>query len=1091
MQEDFTRRLCLSVDVQGYGKGNDVKQSQVQEDLSDVLDTAARAAGLNRDAWIKQSRGDEELALIPASEPEHRVLDAFISGLATELYRRNCVRPLDSRLRLRLAITHGPVCPGPLGFVGKAVVEVSRLIDSDRARQALANVPEAHLLAVLSHDLYTDVVVAGRTTVPPSHFVRVHVEEKEFAQDAWMWMPGVEVEALRHAVVAESDRRSPGASSLASMAPVVDKLRATLAGRFECDSDTRHTLDMFSQVVELVDANAPLTAYGDVDQLGLAYVLAELSIIHNTGNPADASAEFRCAAQTKRDMDLLAEVATSSQIADFEVTRRLVESVSLTEPERLKRATSVQNSPVARCFSLLWAFARLTQLLDMPGLMGTELPPGSKRNRNIVNLRAAADDGRVHIDLAVTERSGFHLAAEAQHMVRRYLADLEDLWRRSHLIAPTTHFELHTPGWGARTLQVHEVRVDPRPITRLLMGRALYGDRKHVWLRELIQNAVDATELGSHRASTYVPRVEVELNGPQHVTVRDNGVGMTYQQIPTQLAVLGRSGWRDSLAEKGTDEASTFFGRFGIGFASVFSVASLVEVQTRTVDARPAYGIAVQFSGPDRPFYTDFTQCPVGTEIRISLSDRLTAAEFREAMSDFFAYLPPSVTVTPDLGLPASLAEYSSLTRYKEHCKGRVPIARSGMQELGPYRVGFKIEILHHPKPHKRKDRYSDQPQYSEMGNTAITYCVDGVRVKHHRHISPDEPGDNPHNQNRQYERDLHLSGCYITVDFGRDNAPVTASRNALDLDEDLQRNLEQLVHREVSQILPDLAQAVRASCITARDQHNAVYAALSDLLVGSRSHNYWHRGAVTEFHPNQEVLEAAASAYRNYCPVQVSGADGKIRYIMLNEIAPEECAVAIVESLSAHAAFPAFVRATDLSQWIVVGSKHELSLLEQAWPHDTRLRLVDEAAQLYEDFQAVLPEIREGKFWRLLRADYALAEGTVFGASLTLQLPGKKRVARDVGLVRRRFETSATERPRVILNRRHDHIAELEKYLKTASEAKVSLVQDWFDRLCKDVLDEKSLRAANAVLPKLYDQLTEITGIRLIRVSAGDLKAP
>jgi len=1087
MNEAFTRQLCLSVDVKGYGQGNDIKQSQVQEDLSLMLGAAALGAGLNRDTWVTQPGGDAELALIPASEPEARVIDEFIPELAVQLYRHNCTRPRDSRLRLRLAVAHGPVSHANLGFAGKAVVKVSRLINSVPARQALENVPEGGLVAVLSQDVYTDLVVAGHTSVRPNQFVQVFVDEKELAEDAWLWMPGVEADVLR-SNVAEHHGRSTGSSATTSMAPGLDKLRTALAGRYDHDADTRHTVDMFGRLVALVETSARFTAYGDVDQVALAYVLAELSIIHSGNGPADAGAEFGCAARTKRDMEVLAEAATGIDLKDFEATRRMVELVSLAEPERLKLAASVQHSPVARCFSLLWALARLTHLLDHPGLLGTDLSAESKRSRNILALRAE-EDGRVHIDLAVTERSGFHVAAEAHHMVRRYLSDLEDLWRRSHLIAPTVHFELHTPGWGGRTLQVHEVRVDPRPITRLLMGRALYGDRKHVWLRELIQNAVDATVLGAHGASDYVPRVEVELNSPQHVTVRDNGVGMTYQQVPTQLAVLGRSGWRNAVDGNGPDEAGTFFGRFGIGFASVFSVASLVEVRTRTADTLPAYGIAVQFSGPDRPFYTDTTHCPVGTEIEITLANTLTATEFREAMADLFAYLPPSVTVTPDIGLPTSLAGYSSLARAKAHCGGRVPIERSGIRQLGPYRVGFKVEVLHNPKPHRTKTRHDGSPKYGEIGRTAITYCVDGVRVRQHHRIRPDTDDARPHDH--EEKRNLFLSGCYVTVDFGRDNAPVTASRNTLDVDEDLQRDLEQLVYKEVGQLLPELAQAVRATCITGRDQHNAVYAAMADLLVGDRAYGYLYRSAATEFHPDPVVLDAAASAYREYCPVPISSTDGKSRYVTLAEVDPDQCTVAILESLSTHAAFPAFVRATGLSQWLVVGSKHELLLLEQAWPHDVRLRLVDEAAQLYEDFQAVLPEIREGRLWRLLRADYALSEGTVFGAALSLPLPGRrKRVARDIGLTRRRFEASAAERPRVMLNREHQVITALEAYLEKTPDADVDPIRDWFDRFCKDVLDEKSLRAANAVLPKLYDQLRAITGTHLTRASAAELKA-
>jgi hypothetical protein len=171
--------------------------------------------------------------------------------------------------------------------------------------------------------------------------------------------------------------------------------------------------------------------------------------------------------------------------------------------------------------------------------------------------------------------------------------------------------------------------------------------------------------------------------------------------------------------------------------------------------------------------------------------------------------------------------------------------------------------------------------------------------------------------------------------------------------------------------------------------------------------------------------------------------------------------------------------------------TRPQVAVAGSGLPRDIHLHLVFEAAQLYEDFQAVLPEIREGRFWRLLRADYALSEGSVFGAALSLQLPaGRKSVVRHVGLTRRRFEASAAERPRVMLNREHQLITTLEAYLEKSPGADVDSIRDWFDRFCIAILDEKSLRAANAVLPKLYDQLTAITGADLIRTSAAELKA-
>ncbi|NGY64911.1 hypothetical protein G7043_38960 [Lentzea sp. NEAU-D13] len=1084
MKDSFTRQLCFAVDAQGYGRGNTAKQTEMQNELSTLLETAAEAAGLHRKNWSKDPRGDEELALIPVTEPEHKVIDAFVRELASQLYARNLDRAVEDRLRLRLAFAHGPVGLGSMGFTGQVVVKVKRLLNSGLARQALAHVPEAHLVVVLAQDVYTDLVVGGLTSLEPTLFARAVVTEKEFSADAWFWLPGVEPEKLRHALTVPAAAPQMSADrGLAAVVAATQGIREVVSSRYDRGADVSHTLGVFRRIVELVDVHAPMTTYGSTPQIALAYVLAELSVIHNHRSQADPAAEFGSAAQLRRDMDLLAESMSGVEVRDFEATRRLIGRMSLVDPEQFKQVAGMHATPTARCFSLLWGLARLAQLLDNPGLVDAELPSDVVQRKNVLEVRHGPSDGCVQIDLAVTERIGFRIAAEAHHVVRRYFAELEDAWRRSHLIPPTIRFELDTPNWRDRSLEVHEVRVDPRPITRLLMGRALYGDRPHVWLRELVQNSIDAVELGGRRDRDYVPRVEVEFEDTHHVTIRDNGIGMTYQQVLTQLSVLGRSGWRDTSVAEGAD-ASAFFGRFGIGFASVFSVASSLEVHTRTADMSESHGIAIRFSSADKPFYTDFVRCPVGTEIRITLTSAMTFTEFRDAMTDLFAYLPPYVVVSPNVHIPSSLSDFSTLARDAANCAGWSILESTRTLRVEAYEVDFKIEILYDPKPHKRKGRGSGRPKYGTLGRTTMTFCVDGIRIDKQYGFRPYDGASGP----RQGSHNLNLEGCYVTVNFRRETAPVAASRNNLDIDGDFKKELAAVIFAQVAALLPKLVANVRTSCINGRDQRRAVLATLVNLFPDSQ-HRYHNRLTDATFHPNEMLESAVVVVYHAQCPALIVSRAGKERHALLDDVNPDQCRTVVLESLTAHAVFPAFVRTTGLDSWMVATTFHEMSLIEQAWPHEAPLRVVDEAAQLYEDFQTVLPEIRDGQLWLLLRGDYALSEGSVFGDALILPLPGRKRgVARDIGLARRRSEISATERPRKMFNRGHALLAALEQTLADGDETKRATVQVWLDRLCKDVLDERSVRAANVVLRKLLDELVDITGTSFSQWDVKDL---
>lgn len=196
MSERVDQFLCLSVDVQAYGRTNHIRQTQIQRDLVDLLDTAADAAGLDRGQWLRQAKGDEELCLIPASQPPHIVVGEFLTELDATLRRRNGTSPSTERLRVRVGIDHGPAQLGANGFVGDAVVRVSRLVNSAALRQALHLADTANLAAVIADVVYRDWIASGLSTTEPDRFRQVHLTEKELSTKAWLWVPGANVHEL-------------------------------------------------------------------------------------------------------------------------------------------------------------------------------------------------------------------------------------------------------------------------------------------------------------------------------------------------------------------------------------------------------------------------------------------------------------------------------------------------------------------------------------------------------------------------------------------------------------------------------------------------------------------------------------------------------------------------------------------------------------------------------------------------------------------------------------------------------------------------------------------------------------------------------
>ncbi|MBA9002991.1 hypothetical protein [Thermomonospora cellulosilytica] len=194
-EEKFARHLLTSVDATGYGRRTDRGQARLQRGMLTVLGEAAEGAGLDRSTWDRQVAGDGELAVLPDDQPEPRVVDDYVRHLEAALRRYNRGVHGDQRLRLRLAIHYGPALRGAESYDGRGVVEVSRLCDSAPLRAALKETG-ADLAVIVSDRVFHDVVDGEHTSLSASDFRKVQVKVKEFATEAFLFVPGYDVHAL-------------------------------------------------------------------------------------------------------------------------------------------------------------------------------------------------------------------------------------------------------------------------------------------------------------------------------------------------------------------------------------------------------------------------------------------------------------------------------------------------------------------------------------------------------------------------------------------------------------------------------------------------------------------------------------------------------------------------------------------------------------------------------------------------------------------------------------------------------------------------------------------------------------------------------
>ncbi|HYB57331.1 MAG TPA: molecular chaperone HtpG, partial [Alphaproteobacteria bacterium] len=139
-------------------------------------------------------------------------------------------------------------------------------------------------------------------------------------------------------------------------------------------------------------------------------------------------------------------------------------------------------------------------------------------------------------------------------------------------------------------------------VTKLLdiVAHSLYSE-KEVFLRELISNASDACDRLRYEALTRPELLDGDANfrvlltpdkDAGTLTIADNGIGMSREELVDNLGTIARSGTAAFLAEAGAGEgkdAPSLIGQFGVGFYSAFMVADRVEVVSRKAGAKEAW----------------------------------------------------------------------------------------------------------------------------------------------------------------------------------------------------------------------------------------------------------------------------------------------------------------------------------------------------------------------------------------------------------------------------------------------------------------------------------------------------------------------
>ena len=182
-----------------------------------------------------------------------------------------------------------------------------------------------------------------------------------------------------------------------------------------------------------------------------------------------------------------------------------------------------------------------------------------------------------------------------------------------------------------------------------LMIHSVYSN-KEIFLRELVSNASDACDKLRFEALTDGALFEGEQEltirvgydkDARTVTVNDNGIGMSRQEVVDHIGTIARSGTQEFLQQLTGDQTkdAQLIGQFGVGFYSAFVVAERVTLLTRRAGLTADHGIRWESSGEGEYTLETVQKETRGTEVTLHLregeDDLLSSGRLRDLLRKY------------------------------------------------------------------------------------------------------------------------------------------------------------------------------------------------------------------------------------------------------------------------------------------------------------------------------------------------------------------------------------------------------------------------------------------------------------------------
>lgn len=241
-----------------------------------------------------------------------------------------------------------------------------------------------------------------------------------------------------------------------------------------------------------------------------------------------------------------------------------------------------------------------------------------------------------------------------------------------------------------------------------LMVHSIYT-HKEIFLRELISNSSDALDKARFESITKSDkytgmdnlRIKIEIDEQNRIlTIKDNGIGMTKEDVIQNIGSIARSGTKAFLekikqeAENKKESGIDLIGQFGVGFYSAFMVADNIIIETKNVESDK--GVKWESSGDGSYSIEDIDKADRGTNIILKLKPKNENEENEEDYSNRYT-------------LERLIQKYSNYVHYPIIMD--MPIPKKDEKEIQQYEektINSMISIWQKNKSDVKTEEYNE-----------------------------------------------------------------------------------------------------------------------------------------------------------------------------------------------------------------------------------------------------------------------------------------------------------------------------------------------------------------------------------------------